>query len=280
MKSNFRTKFSKEKLAKFFDKEGFYIVLFLCVCIVAITAVWVSRTGVKENEKQNIGDLNGNQTAETTPSKEASNSSDTDNKISAVDDAKVSKPVVQDTSVSKNANSGNTTAGTSAKVTTASKNFKLGSPIKEGVAYENIFRDYSPNDLVCFQYLNEWRTHGGIDVKAAEGTEVLAAGDGKVIDVKNDSTNGLGWVVTVDHNNGYRTIYANLGEVLGVNKNQTVKKGQKIGVVGNTSIYEKDSYGGAEADNKGVGHLHFEVSKMVSGKYESSDPKEYLTLQK
>ena len=39
---------------KFLDKEGFYIVLFLCVCIVATTAVWVTKTNVDRLATEDI----------------------------------------------------------------------------------------------------------------------------------------------------------------------------------------------------------------------------------
>lgn len=275
MKNNFKSRFSKERLAKFFDKEGFYIVLFLCVCIVAVTAVWVSRTGVKNDEKQNLGDTNENQTVVDTPSKQTSSSNDEKPKISAVDDAKASTPQTGNT-----ASTQNSASNTNTKTAAVQANFKLGSPIKDGVTDENIAREYSPTDLVCFQYLNEWRAHGGIDIKANEGTEVVAGSDGKVIDAFNDTQNGLGWTVIVDHNNGYRTVYANLGETVAVSKNATVKKGQKLGVVGNTTTYEQLSFNLTPGGEQAVSHLHFEVLKKVAGKYEFDDPNKYLTMQK
>jgi murein DD-endopeptidase MepM/ murein hydrolase activator NlpD len=282
MKDNSKSKFSKGKLAKFFDKEGFYIVLFLCVCVVAITAVWVSRSGVKETpEQNNVSDVKENTTTDNTPIKEAATVNDAKEKTPATSDSKATTTQQQDNSSNKVAAS-TTGISTPAKTTSVPVSFKLGDPVKDGISKGNTLRDYSPEEPVCFEYPNyEWRTHAGLDVKGAEGTEVFASADGKVVDVRddNDSAGGLGWTVVIDHNNGYQTVYSNLGELLDVSKNQTVKKGQKIGSIGSTSIYEMDAVA-ASSDEPLLSHLHFEVLKKGNDNtYSNVDPKQYLTMQ-
>lgn len=276
MKDNFKSRFSKERVAKFFDKEGFYIVLFVCVCIVAITAVWVSRTGLKNKENQSLEEPQ-EQTATNTPSQQAAVNNDEKVNIAESNNANSSKSDNQNTATDKTA-AANSKANTPVK-TAAPPVIKLDSPIKDGIAAENIIRDYSPEDMVVFEYpFNEWRAHLGIDIKGAQGTEVLAASDGKVIDVRNDNDaeGGLGWLVVVDHGNGYRTVYSNLAENLSVTKDSTVKKGQRIGIIGSTSIFEADKAVEGSADS----HLHFEVLRKNDAQvYENVDPKQYLTMQ-
>lgn len=279
MKEYFKSKFSKEKLAKFFDKEGFYIVLFLCVCIVAITAVWVSRTGVKNNENQSVTDVKENKPAVTVPSKETSApgvKKVEEPKVVANEGSKTQKPagkVEQEPKQESKKDAGSTTTKTE---TVAS--IKFDSPFKGGIAEVNVARGYSPTDLVNFEYLNEWRTHLGLDIKAPNGTEVLAVFDGKVVDIRNDNDfqGGLGWIVEVDHGNGYKSIYANLDEKMDVKKNQSLKKGQKIGAVGSSALFEKST----SQQEQEISHLHFEVLKKGAKAYENVDPGKYLTLQK
>jgi len=276
MKGYFKSKLSKEKVSKFFDKEGFYIVLFLCVCIVAITAVWVSKTGVKNGQNQNLGGVKDNKTAVTTPSKEASIPAPSVSEKPKAPVAEVTKDIKSEEKVAQIDKK--ETVSTSNNAAAVSTSIKFDSPIKDGLVNENIQRDYSPSDLVYFETLSEWRTHLGLDVKAVEGTEVVSALGGKVVEVKNDNDyeGGMGWTVVVDHGNGYKSVYANLDELVDVKKDQSIKKGQKIGAVGRSSIAE--GYGTKE--QAPISHLHFEVLKKGVKSYESVDPKKYLTMQK
>ena len=41
-----KSRLSRENIAKFFDKEGFYVVVFLCIAIIATTAVYVTRNNM------------------------------------------------------------------------------------------------------------------------------------------------------------------------------------------------------------------------------------------
>lgn len=278
MKNFFKSRFSKERLAKFFDREGFYIVLFLCVCIVAVTAVWVSRTGLKEDRSENIGKVDDNKTIVNTPvtPSETSTDEDEDTMVPAADDADVAD------SGDKTGSEGNT-APVVAK-NTVSKTagaFKIGNPLDLESGDIALIRDYSPEELVCFEYLNEWKTHLGIDIKGYEGSEVAAVDDGKVVEIRDDNEypGGLGWMVIIDHNNGYRSVYANLSEEISLKKNQSVEKGQKIGVIGSSSIYEKHVPTNSNED-LGSSHLHFELlKKNAANTYENVDPKEYFSMQ-
>ncbi len=85
--------------------------------------------------------------------------------------------------------------------------------------------------------------HKGVDLISANRS-ILAADNGKVIFAGWDS-GGYGNLVILDHLNGYQTYYGHLSSV-SVSKGDTVEKGEKIGVMGQTG------------DATGV-HLHFEV---------------------
>jgi murein DD-endopeptidase MepM/ murein hydrolase activator NlpD len=88
--------------------------------------------------------------------------------------------------------------------------------------------------------------HKGIDIAGVSDRSILAADNGKVTSAGWDD-GGYGNKVVIDHNNGYRTIYAHLSSI-DVSSGQTVEKGQKIGVMGDTGF------------STGI-HLHFEVYK-------------------
>ena len=86
--------------------------------------------------------------------------------------------------------------------------------------------------------------HLGIDLAAAEGTPVFAADSGTVVYAGwNDS--GYGNLVAIDHNNGYKTIYAHLSSI-SVGCGDNVTAGSMIGLSGNTG-------------RSTGGHLHFEI---------------------
>ncbi len=88
--------------------------------------------------------------------------------------------------------------------------------------------------------------HEGIDFSAPKGTPVHVTGDGRVIQVKR-SRRGYGNEIKVDHGYGYITLYAHLS-AFKVKKGQKVKRGQVIGLVGNTG-------------KSTAPHLHYEVRK-------------------
>jgi len=88
------------------------------------------------------------------------------------------------------------------------------------------------------------RFHAGIDLPAATGTPVLAAGAGRVT-WAGLRTGGWGELVTIAHVDGVRTLYAHLSTI-DVQVGEWVAGGTVIGRVGSTG------------DATGP-HLHFEV---------------------
>ncbi len=108
----------------------------------------------------------------------------------------------------------------------------------------------------------KWRwgkLHSGVDLAVAEGTPVYAADNGKVI-VAEDSGNGYGNYIIIDHQNGFKTLYGHNSELL-VSVGDIVAKGDKIALSGNTG-------------NSTGPHLHFEI--QVND--EKVDPQQYLAL--
>jgi murein DD-endopeptidase MepM/ murein hydrolase activator NlpD len=95
------------------------------------------------------------------------------------------------------------------------------------------------------------RMHKGLDYSAPKGTPILAAGDGVVTLVKNQSR-GYGKHVQIKHNGNYSTLYAHMNKFANnLKPGSRVSQGQVIGYVGATGLASGP-------------HLHYEV--IDSGK--------------
>ena len=90
------------------------------------------------------------------------------------------------------------------------------------------------------------KMHYGMDFAAPTGTEIFATGDGIVIEAER-KYNGFGHYVVIKHGFGYQTLYAHMS-VITVRPGQRVKRGEVIGLVGNTGTSVAP-------------HLHYEVKK-------------------
>lgn len=118
---------------------------------------------------------------------------------------------------------------------------------------------FSMEELVYNPALGDWRTHDGVDISAPAGSTVLAACAGTVASVTEDPL--LGATVVLEHDDGYRTTYANLADKPDVAAGDQVNAGAVIGTVGTTAAAEEDTP-----------HLHFAVSR--DGK--AVNPQEFL----
>lgn len=99
--------------------------------------------------------------------------------------------------------------------------------------------------------------HYGLDFAAPNGTGIYAT-DGGVVEQAGESGNGYGIWVIINHENGFKSVYAHCSRV-DVKPGQRVKKAQLIAGVGNTG----DSTGS---------HLHFEILQNDV----KNDPMDYL----
>ncbi|MGG0410961.1 peptidoglycan DD-metalloendopeptidase family protein [Peribacillus simplex] len=92
------------------------------------------------------------------------------------------------------------------------------------------------------------KLHKGIDI-ARPTTRTITAADHGIIESAGNS-GGYGNKITINHNNGYKTVYAHLDSI-DVTAGQKIEKGMKIGMMGSTG------------HSTGV-HLHFEIYKNGS----------------
>lgn len=118
--------------------------------------------------------------------------------------------------------------------------------------------------------LKRYRAHLGTDFAAPTGRNIYAASDGKVEFVGTQS--GYGKTVIINHQNGYKTLYAHQnGFAKGIRVGQMIKKGTHIGYVGSTGLSSGP-------------HLHLGMYKnnvaidpmtvLQRPKFEGLDPKE------
>ena len=101
------------------------------------------------------------------------------------------------------------------------------------------------------------KMHTGVDFRAPMGTDVVATSDGVIIKATYHKKHGN--YIIVQHDDEYKTKYSHLSK-LKVKEGDSVKKGNVIGLVGNSGMST-------------LPHLHYEVIK--NGK--KVNPKDYYT---
>lgn len=98
---------------------------------------------------------------------------------------------------------------------------------------------------ITSEFGKRWgRLHAGTDT-VSSNRNIMASDNGKVVFAGTNS--GYGKHIIIDHQNGYRTLYAHLSKI-NVKEGATVEKGELIGIMGSTGR------------STGV-HLHFEIRK-------------------
>ena len=168
------------------------------------------------------------------------------NKINAL--MKQKKAAATKSSSTKSSSTSSTKSTSSKKASTTSSVKTLSWPVNGTVALQYGSRIHPVFKTKIF--------NSGIDIKAASGTPVKAAGPGEVL--YQGWLRGFGQVVIIDHGGDLSTVYAHLGGA-NVREGSTVKAGTVIGKVGNS---------GTDMDYG----LHFEVRKNGA----AQNPMNYL----
>lgn len=229
-------KVSMKGILSFIEKRGYYIVIILCLAIILTTAIYVTTYNIGSDKEL---DYQGTLPDEITD--------DTLAQSGTLIQPAVDVSVVAEAKPEENKVSGNTVTAVNATVPTAPTKFTT-APVFGQITFE-----FSLDRLVYSKTLEEWRTHSGVDISADRGTAVKAVADGIVSEIKHDPR--YGFAVIIDHQNGLKTLYANLAESDAVSTNQRIKQGDNIGNIGNTAAFESVE----------PPHLHFEVLKNNSG---------------
>ena len=210
---------------KLLEKDGFYLALFACICLVAIGGVWFTKNNVDELTSN---DLFVNKTNEDIKKEE--------DEIHLIEQ-QTNKDDSIPTSTESNENLANAKQKQENKI---SKLSFLGS---------EVIREYSEKQPSYSKTLDLWEIHKGLDIGADEGYEVKSLLNGKVVDVFKDDRHGIS--VKVESDNNIVVVYSNLDEKTNVKKGQEVKEGQVLGLIGNTTLVE----------NEDGSHIHIEAFK-------------------
>lgn len=112
-----------------------------------------------------------------------------------------------------------------------------------------ILKDYAKDTLVYSKTLDEWIVHLGVDIKANKTSVVKAAESGIIEKINYDPRYGDS--ITIEHGNGFKTVYSNLLVTDFFKVGEKVEKGDTIGTVGDSASFEI-------SDDS---HLHFEMYK-------------------
>ncbi|MGL4911456.1 MAG: peptidoglycan DD-metalloendopeptidase family protein [Romboutsia sp.] len=198
---------------KLLEKDGFYLALFACICLVAVGGVWFTKNNVDELASSN-GFVNNN---------EESKNKDELHLIEKENNDAVPTTTESEENLEK------------AKEKEAQKNKEES---KLSFLGKEIVREYSVKEPSYSKTLNLWEIHKGLDVSSTKGQEVKALLAGKIVDVFKDDEHGMS--VKVKSDNDVTVVYSNLNEKISVKKDQAIKEGQSLGNVGETSTVESE----------------------------------------
>ncbi|HZX46462.1 MAG TPA: M23 family metallopeptidase [Clostridia bacterium] len=259
-----RKRFFRSRFFTAVNRDSFYIVLFLCLVLLAATAVWVTRDNIRyfsqnqlpieENRIQEEYPPEETEPLENSPAvsiEDGQEWQDAETEQPQSEVAAVQQPEKETAEAPKQA---------AAAVSSQAQSSGTAAERMRAPLLGKIIMDYGKDNLVYSKTLEQWTTHHGIDISASIGTPVKAVMSGTVTEVTNHPT--LGIMITIDHGNGLVTRYANLQNGNMVKEGQKVEQGKVISGVGNTAEFEIGD----------VPHLHFEVLKNG----EHQDPKLYL----
>lgn len=236
---------NKDKVKDFFRKEGFYFILLICLCIVAVVAAFTVKKNNELNQSSNNNEFTLNVEESTNNSTEASrnemqNADRVENgdniveesneldEVASNEESTEYTEVAENTEIIDNTEIADITEEAPVSSTVTEVVFQL--PL-EGM----ISREYK--EMVRLQNNENGtvdRTRRGIDLNASVGTTVKASAEGKVIEVSKSTEDGN--FIVIEHTNGLKTKYANLDEEVLVAIGDTVSAGYEIGTVGNSSM--------------------------------------------
>lgn len=221
------------------NKQQFWIATVVCGCLVLVALFYGMITWNESGNSEEMGNL----PADTESGKELQ----ADANIKGAEESDLNSETVNGAALEEAAN------GETDKIVSSSADYML--PVQG-----QVFREHSMTELTYFPTLNQYMTHKGIDILASEGTEICAAAEGLVSKVMDDKA--MGKTIWITHQGEITTVYSNLSENIAVEEGDAVTKGQIIGTVGNTALFERSD----------EPHVHVEV--LVKG--EPANPAEYF----
>lgn len=242
-----------EKVSDFISGKGFYLVVLICVAAIALSGFYLVQgmRGSLDNSEDDLP-VSGSAAIVEGPSNPPAPSM-------SIPTPAPSAPAATELPTQKPA------------VTLAPEPTATPEPVPTPTATPaalvftwpvkgTVVASFSVEALAYDETMGDWRTHGGVDIAAALGTQVLAAANGTVSALYQDDL--MGTVVEIDHGQGLVSRYANLASVPTVKVGDSVTTGAVIGSVGET----------AAAESGRPPHLHYALLKDQ----QAVDPAGYL----
>ena len=211
------------------QKDKPAIALVLCFCLMALVSVFV----VKANIDKIKDNMQSNKAADVVKEK-------------AVDENEETNTNIVDSRDNSAADGNNSDSSTDTEYIV---------PITG-----DIIMDFSMDMPIYQKTLDQYMTHSGLDIAAPVGTAVNACAGGTVTRIEEDDK--LGIIVEINHGNDTLSVYGNLAKKGLIELGEIVSKGDPIGQVGQTSLFEFEE----------EEHLHFEM--RTGG--EPTDPRDYI----
>lgn len=191
---------------KLLEKDGFYLALFVCVCLVAIGGVWFT--------KNNVDDLASNKGFVD----KADKNNDELHLIEKENDDAVPTATESNENLEK-----------AKEKQSESKLSYLGTKVS---------REYSEKIPSYSKTLDVWEIHKGLDITSKTGAEVKSLLDGQVVSIFKDDSHGVS--IKIKSEDNITVVYSNLDESTKVKKDQKIKSGDVLGTVGNTTSVESE----------------------------------------
>lgn len=245
------------KLGDFAMGKGFYIVLFLCVATIGISGYYLLQTVVKGTHPNQPA---GGGASVTIPDQSAGRPSVTvPGPVEDPPAADLRPQAKPDPAPAVQQDDPEPVKDTTPEPDTRESG-KTVSKVFTWPVQGAVLRDYSVEALSLDPTMGDWRTHGGLDIAAAQGVKVLSISAGTVEQVYTDAM--MGTTVVVDHGGGLKSWYCNLADDVTVQAGDKVDIGSELGTVGSSAIAEV----GVDS------HLHLETT--LDGR--PVDPRDYL----
>ncbi len=232
------------RLEAFFAGKGFYIVLFLCVAVIGVSAyMLLTNSGTDVDNDIQTGSASSSQSIPGI-----------DSELQQPEEPVMAEQLPQETPAAV------TEPPQTAPAAEVQQEPQV--PVAQYIwpLEGTIELPYSVTALVYNKKLGDWRTSDGVEIAAALGTQVMASGSGRVQSVTRTDMGGT--TVVIEHAGGLVSVYSNLAELPTVYEGDDVMTGEVIGSVGATAP-------GETPENP---HLCFKMK--LDG--QSVDPSEYL----
>lgn len=196
---------SASKVAAFFKRNIYFVLMIVCVLAIGVIITVAAVTGTEDDPTD-------------TPTVVVPGDDDDDDKDEQ------DPPVVDD-------DDDNDSDGDDEQKPQPAKTFNLDGILEE----YTIDIGYSDAELVFNPTQGHWATHQGVDLIAEAGTAVKCSFDGTVKTVTDDSFHGT--TVVISHDGGYETTYKLLDEV-SLKVGDKVAEGDTIGTVSGDALAE------------------------------------------